>query len=117
MLEKIKILDLSRILAGPYCTQMLGDLGAQVIKVEHLRGDDTRSWGPPFFKSESAYFLGINRNKKSITLDFKTKKGLQIIKDLVIKSDVLVENYVPGKLDQLGLGYETLSKLNPRLIY
>jgi succinate---hydroxymethylglutarate CoA-transferase len=117
MLEKIKILDLSRILAGPYCTQMLGDLGAQITKIEHIKGDDTRNWGPPFFHSESAYFLAVNRNKKSVTLDFKSKKGLEILKKLVVESDVLVENYMPGKLDSLGLGYDEMKKLNPKLIY
>ncbi|KAF9354210.1 hypothetical protein BGX26_007962 [Mortierella sp. AD094] len=112
--------------AGPYCTQLLGDLGAEVIKIENPKGgDDTRSWGPPFAKNidpsdpaqESAYFLGVNRNKKSITVNIRSPEGRQLIHDLVKKVDVLVENYVPGKLDKMGLGYEELSKLNPRLIY
>ncbi|ORZ22894.1 CoA-transferase family III domain-containing protein [Lobosporangium transversale] len=113
--------------AGPYCTQLLGDLGAEVIKIENPKGgDDTRAWGPPFAKNmdpsdstppESAYFLGVNRNKKSITVNIRSVEGRQLIHDLVKKVDILVENYVPGKLDEMGLGYQELSKLNPRLIY
>ncbi|KAK9695812.1 hypothetical protein K7432_012788 [Basidiobolus ranarum] len=123
-LTGIKVLDLTRVLAGPYCTMLLGDLGAEIIKVERPKvGDDTRAWGPPYAtntdgtRGESAYFLSINRNKKSITVDFKTKQGLEIIHRLAKEADVLVENYVPGTLDRLGLGYEELSKLNPKLIY
>ncbi|ORX90532.1 CoA-transferase family III [Basidiobolus meristosporus CBS 931.73] len=103
---------------------LLGDLGAEIIKVERPKvGDDTRSWGPPYATNtdgtvgESAYFLSVNRNKKSITVDFKSKQGLEIVHRLAKEADVLVENYVPGTLDKLGLGYEELSKLNPRLIY
>ncbi|KAJ3193235.1 hypothetical protein HK101_005169, partial [Irineochytrium annulatum] len=92
---------------------ILGDLGAEVIKVENRTGgDDTRAWGPPFANGESAYFLGINRNKKSITVNFKKPEGVEII-----RRDVLVENFVPGKLDAMGLGYEALRKVNPRLVY
>ncbi|KAF9123098.1 hypothetical protein BGX30_001622 [Mortierella sp. GBA39] len=126
-LDGIRVLDLTRVLAGPYCTQLLGDLGAEVIKIENPRGgDDTRAWGPPFAKNidpsssatqESAYFLGVNRNKKSITVNIRTPQGRDLIHDLVKKCDVLVENYVPGKLDEMGLGYEQLRALNPRLIY
>lgn len=126
-LDGIRVLDLTRVLAGPYCTQLLGDLGAEVIKIENPKGgDDTRAWGPPFAKNidpsssttqESAYFLGVNRNKKSITVNIRSPQGRDLIHDLVKKCDVLVENYVPGKLDEMGLGYEQLRELNPRLIY
>ncbi len=123
-LSGVKVLDLTRVLAGPYCSMMLGDLGADVIKVEHPSGDDTRSWGPPFAVpldenevKESAYFLGVNRNKRSITVNFKTEQGLEIIKKLARRSDVLIENFIPGRLDELGLGYRELAKENPGLIY
>ncbi|KAJ1970376.1 hypothetical protein H4R35_005900 [Dimargaris xerosporica] len=133
-LEGLRVLDLTRILAGPYCTMLLGDLGADVIKVEHPRaGDDTRAWGPPFAcpndatshgssqagtdQGESAYFLGVNRNKRSIGLDLKTPQGQRVIHDLVQHCDVLVENYLPGKLASMGLGYDQLKDNNPRLIY
>ncbi|KAG0244712.1 hypothetical protein BGX31_008601 [Mortierella sp. GBA43] len=125
-LDGFRILDLTRVLAGPYCTQLLGDLGAEVIKIENPKGgDDTRAWGPPFAKNvdpsdpaqESAYFLGVNRNKKSITVNLRSEEGKQVIHDLVKKVDILVENYVPGKLDEMGMGYKELSALNPRLIY
>jgi len=87
-LTGIRVLDLTRILAGPLCTQYLGDLGAEIIKIENPKGgDDTRAWGPPFLGTESAYYLGINRNKKSICLDIKTKEGFKILKDLIKKSD------------------------------
>ncbi|KAF9294678.1 hypothetical protein BGZ88_003537 [Linnemannia elongata] len=123
-LDGIRVLDLTRVLAGPYCTQLLGDLGAEVIKVENPKGgDDTRAWGPPFAanpdgsETESAYFLSVNRNKKSITVNIRSEAGKQLIRDLVKKCDILVENYVPGKLAGMGLGYEDLSALNPGLIY
>jgi len=117
-LQGIRILDLSRILAGPYCTMILGDLGAEIIKVERPgTGDDTRTWGPPFSDGESAYFLCCNRNKKSIAIDLKNPSGVEIIKDFVKVSDVLTENFTPGLMKGFGLDYETLSKLNPRLIY
>ncbi|KAJ3245363.1 hypothetical protein HDU78_009463 [Chytriomyces hyalinus] len=118
-LHGIRILDLTRVLAGPFCTMILGDYGASVTKVESLSGDDTRKWGPPFAPgtSESSYFLGINRNKRSITIDFKQKEGLAILQKLAKNADVLIENFIPGKLDALGLGYQDLSKDNPGLIY
>ncbi|KAI8099360.1 CoA-transferase family III domain-containing protein [Halteromyces radiatus] len=126
-LAGIRVLDLTRVLAGPYCSMMLGDLGAEVIKIEHPKGgDDTRAWGPPFADNkdindntngESAYFLCANRNKKSVTVNMKTKGGRQLLHDLVRHSDILVENYLPGKLDSMGMGYEELSKINPKLIY
>jgi len=117
-LEGHRILDLSRVLAGPYCTMMLGDLGAEVIKVERPgAGDDTRAWGPPFVGGESAYYLCANRNKKSITVNLKSEKGREIIRQLAKSSDVLIENYKVGELTELGLGYENLRDLNPGLVY
>ena len=117
-LTGITVLDLSRVLAGPFCTMVLGDLGARVIKVEHPRtGDDSRAWGPPFVNRESAYFLSINRNKESIALDFKQPRGLAILKELIARADVLVENFRPGTLAHLGLEYESTSKQHPRLVY
>src|SRR5690625_1918331 len=117
-LHGIKILDLSRVLAGPYCTMILGDLGAEVIKVESpLNGDDTRKWGPPFKNEVSAYYLCANRNKKSITVDLKSKQGIKIIKELVKQSDVIINNFKTGTMNRFGLSYEELSKINKRLIY
>ncbi|XP_033757070.1 succinate--hydroxymethylglutarate CoA-transferase-like [Pecten maximus] len=117
-LDGIRVLDLSRVLAGPYCTMILADLGADVIKVERPGvGDDTRTWGPPFCGSESAYFLSVNRNKKSIAVDLKKKNGQEIVQKLVSQCDVMVENYIPGKLEKMGLGYSQLAATNPSLIY
>jgi formyl-CoA transferase/CoA:oxalate CoA-transferase len=117
-LEGIKVLDLSRALAGPYCTMMLADMGAEVIKIEMPgRGDDSRSWGPPFVEGESAYFQSINRNKKSITLNMKSDKSTEIVHKLIKQSDVLVENFRPGAMERLGLGYEQVKAMNPRIIY
>jgi formyl-CoA transferase len=117
-LEGFQVLDLSRVLAGPYCAMMLGDLGAEVIKVERPgTGDDTRAWGPPFTGGESAYYLCANRNKKSITVNLKTSAGQDIIRQLARSSDVLIENYKVGELAALGLGYEHLKLLNPQLVY
>ncbi|GIY20143.1 succinate--hydroxymethylglutarate CoA-transferase [Caerostris darwini] len=117
-LTGIRILDLTRILAGPFCTMLLGDLGAEIIKIENPDGgDETRNWGPPFINGESAYFLSVNRNKKSIAIDIKTAQGRDLIKKIAIKSDVLVENFVPGKLSSFGLDYENLNKVAPHLIY
>lgn len=117
-LSGYRVLDLSRVLAGPYCTMILGDLGAEIIKVERPgSGDDTRSWGPPFKGQEAVYFLTVNRNKKSIAVDIKTRKGQNIIRQLASKCDVLVENYIPGKLAQYNLGYDQLKTECPRLIY
>src|SRR5262245_43861578 len=111
------VLDLTRVLSGPYCTMLLADMGARVIKVEQPgKGDDTRGWGPPFIDGESAYFLSINRNKESITLDFKTREGRRVLDDLIARSDVLVENFRPGTLDKIGLGYRVLATQHPRLI-
>lgn len=117
-LAHIKVLDLSRVLAGPTCTMVLGDLGAEIIKVERPQsGDDTRTWGPPFTNGESTYYLSCNRNKKSITLNLKSKRGQEIATTLAAASDVLVENLLPGALDEFGLGYDALKQINPRLIY
>ena len=117
-LEGVRVLDLSRVLAGPYATMVLGDLGADVLKVEHpVRGDDTRHWGPPFAGGESAYFLSVNRNKRSIGVDLKDQKGLERVKTLAAGADVLIENWRRGALEKLGLGYEALREENPDLIY
>jgi crotonobetainyl-CoA:carnitine CoA-transferase CaiB-like acyl-CoA transferase len=117
-LDGITVLDLTRVLSGPYCTMLLADMGARVIKVEQPgKGDDTRAWGPPFLEGESAYFLSINRNKESVTLDFKHPDGRALLEQLIAKADVLVENFRPGILSRLGLDYEALSKKYPRLIY
>ena len=117
-LDGITVLDLTRVLSGPYCTMLLADMGARVIKVEQPhKGDDTRAWGPPFLEGESAYFLSINRNKESVTLDFKHREGRALLEQLLGRADVLVENFRPGTLTRLGLDYETLSKDYPRLIY
>src|SRR5579862_3714416 len=100
-LEGVTVLDLTRVLSGPYCTMLLGDMGARVIKVEQPgKGDDTRGWGPPFVDGESAYFLSVNRNKESVTLDFKKPEGRRLLDRLVDRADVLVENFRPGTLDK-----------------
>jgi crotonobetainyl-CoA:carnitine CoA-transferase CaiB-like acyl-CoA transferase len=117
-LAGVRILDLSRVLAGPWCTMTLGDLGAEVIKIEQPgRGDDTRRWGPPYVEDEAAYFLCANRNKKSVEVDLATPEGQAIIRELALEADVLVENFKAGGLEKYGLGYAALSELNPRLIY
>ena len=125
LLSHIRVLDLSRVLAGPWSSQILADLGADVIKVERPgRGDDTRAWGPPFLKQadgtdteEGGYFVAANRGKRSITLDLQTPEGQEIVRKLAAESDVVLENYKVGTLDRLGLGYKDLSKINPALIY
>jgi formyl-CoA transferase len=116
-LQNIRVLDLSRVLAGPYCTMVLGDLGAEVIKVEPPEGDETRAWGPPFAGGESAYYLCVNRNKRGMVVNLKTEEGKNILRDLAMQSDVLVENFRPGTLKKFGLDFETLHELNPRLVY
>lgn len=123
-LSHLRVLDLSRVLAGPWASQMLGDLGAEVIKIEHPeRGDDTRGWGPPYLKDEagnaveSAYFLCANRNKKSVALDMATAEGQAYIRALAMQSDILIENFKVGGLLKYGLDYASLAQLNPRLIY
>lgn len=116
-LENIKVIDLTRVLAGPYATMILGDLGAEIIKVEMPnKGDDSRAFGP-YVNNESAYFMSLNRNKRSITINLKSEKGKEIFLELVKKADVLVENFRPGTMEKLGLGYDYLSTINPKLIY
>jgi len=118
VLEGIKVLDLTRFLAGPYCSMILADLGAEVIKVERPgTGDGSRQWGPPFIQGESAYFLSINRNKKSITLNLQSEKGKTILHKMAASCDILIENFRPGTAQRLGADYATLSKINPKLIY
>jgi len=117
-LDGIRVLDLTRVLSGPFCTMMLADQGADVVKVEIPgRGDDSRHVGPPFQNGESAFFVSINRNKKSITLNLKHEGGVNLLKQLAEHADVLVENYRPGVAAKLGVDYATLSEVNPRLIY
>jgi formyl-CoA transferase len=117
-LDGIRVLDLSRHLAGPYCGMMLGDLGAEVIKIERPGvGDESRRWGPPFFGGESAYYLCCNRNKQSLTLNLKHERGATLARELARGSDVVIENFRVGVLDQLGVGYEDLKAINPRLVY
>lgn len=124
-LGHLRVLDLSRVLAGPWCTQNLADMGADVIKIEKPgEGDDTRHWGPPFFADaagmptdNACYFAACNRNKRSVTVDMATPEGQEIIRELACQSDVLVENFKTGGLARYGLDYESLRQLNPRLIY
>ena len=117
-LEGIRVIDLSRIVVGPYCTMVLGDMGAEVIKIETPGiGDETRMWGPPFKGGESAYYISLKKNKRGLTLNIKKEKGKEILRKLIAQSDVLVENYRLGTLEKLGFGYESLKQINPRLIY
>jgi crotonobetainyl-CoA:carnitine CoA-transferase CaiB-like acyl-CoA transferase len=117
-LAGITVLDLTRVLSGPYCTMQLADMGARVIKIEHPDGgDDTRHWGPPFVNGESTYFLSINRNKESVTLDFNAAGGRAVLDRLLARVDVLVENFRPGTLAKRGLDYASLAPSHPRLIY
>ena len=117
-LDDLLVIDLTRALAGPYCTLMLGDLGARVIKIETPEGgDDTRGWGPPFINGESSYFLGINRNKESLTLNLKHPDGQQVLRRLIERADVLVENFRAGIMERFGFGYPAVHAANPRLVY
>lgn len=124
-LTGIRVLDLTRVLAGPWCTQNLADLGAEVIKIERPgAGDDTRAWGPPYLKNESgentseaAYYLSANRNKLSVALDIASERGAALVRELALKSDILVENFKVGGLRKYGLDYDSLKEVNPRLIY
>jgi crotonobetainyl-CoA:carnitine CoA-transferase CaiB-like acyl-CoA transferase len=117
-LSGIKVLDLTRIVSGPFATMLLGDLGAEIIKIEEpVSGDESRTYGPPFVNGESSYFLSINRNKKSCAINLKTPEGISLIRELALKSDVLIENFRPGTLKKFGLSYEELKKQNPGLIY
>lgn len=117
-LSGMLVLDFSRVLAGPYCTMLLADLGAEVLKVERPgRGDGTRQWGPPWVGGESSYYLSVNRNKKSITINLKSEKGRKLVRQLARQADVLLENFRPGTMEEWGLGYEELREANPSLIY
>lgn len=117
-LSGVKVLDISRVLTGPFCTMLLSDLGAEVIKIEMPgEGDETRSWGPPYLEGESAYYLSINRNKKSVTLNIKSKEGLKILMDLAAKCDVILENFLPGTVKRLGVDYDSIRSVNPEIIY
>ena len=124
-LAGLRVLDLSRVLAGTWCSQLLADMGAEVIKLERPgRGDDTRSWGPPYLKDrdgrdtpDAAYFLAANRGKQSVTVDFTRPEGQALVRELAAVSDVLLENFKVGDLARYGLGYEDLSAINPRLVY
>jgi formyl-CoA transferase len=115
-LTGVVVLDLSKVLAGPYCTMILGDLGADVIKVEHPAGDETRRWGPPFIAGESAYYLAVNRNKRSVVADLKAERGNALVRSIARRADVLVENFLPGSLERCGLSLADLRAVNPRLI-
>src|SRR5258708_18951835 len=117
-LDGLLVLDFSRVLAGPYCTMQLADLGARVIKIEQPgRGDDTRSWGPPFVGRESAYFLSVNRNKQSLALDLKHERARPVLDALLARADIVVENFRPGTMERLGLGYGEVSARHPRMVY
>jgi crotonobetainyl-CoA:carnitine CoA-transferase CaiB-like acyl-CoA transferase len=117
-LSGTRVIDLTRALAGPYCTLLLGDMGADVVKIELPgSGDETRQWGPPFLAGESSYFMSVNRNKRSVTLDLKSPQGLEALRRLVERADVLVENFRPGTMERLGLTYEQAHALNPSLVY
>src|SRR5437762_3413784 len=117
-LAGLLVADLTQNVAGPYCTQILGDMGAQVVKVERPgRGDDSRAWAPPYWGRESAAFMSVNRNKRSLALDMKAPAGRAILERLVARADVLVQSLRAGVLDELGLGWEPARRLNPRLVY
>src|SRR5436305_1116431 len=118
-LDGVRVLDLSRVLAGPFCAQLLADLGADVVKVERPpRGDDTREWGPPFLPDDgpSAYYVSCNRGKRSLVLDLASREGREVLDDLIRAADVLIENFLPASLEKLGLSAERLAALNPRLV-
>ena len=118
-LQEILILDFTRAVAGPFCTMMLGDLGARVIKIEEAQaGDETRQWGPPFLEGgESTYFLSMNRNKESVAVNLKSEAGLRLVRSIAARADVVIENFRPGVAERLGIGYAALSALNARLVY
>ncbi len=117
-LNGIRVVDLSRILAGPYCSMLLSDFGADVIKIENPdKGDDTRAYGPPFVDGESVYFLSVNRGKRSLALDLKSAKGREVLTKLIRRSDVLLENFRRDFLRSIGFGYDDVARLNPKIIY
>ena len=115
--DKIKVVDLTRTLAGPFCTMLMGDMGAEVVKIEEpSNGDETRHW-TPFVNGESTQFLTFNRNKRSLSVNLKEPEGIKIVQDLAAEADVMIESFRAGTLDRLGLGYEAIKKLNPGLVY
>ncbi|HEY3997426.1 MAG TPA: CaiB/BaiF CoA-transferase family protein [Candidatus Xenobia bacterium] len=117
-LEGIRVLDLSRVLAGPFCSMLMSDMGADIVKIEEPgQGDDTRRFGPPFINGQSAYFLSVNRNKRSLAMDMKAPEAKAVLRTLVERSDVLLENFRPGTAARLGLGWEEVHAINPRLVY
>ena len=117
-LKGVRVIDLTRIIAGPYCSMILGDLGAEIIKIEQPKiGDESRAWGPPWVKEMSAYFISINRNKKSLTLNLKHPQGIEIFKGLAKQADVVLENFRPGTMEEMGLGCDVLQGINPKLVY
>jgi formyl-CoA transferase len=117
-LHGLRVLDLTRALAGPFCSMMLGDMGADIIKIEQPGiGDNSRAWGPPFQAGESSYFLSVNRNKRSVALNLRDPRGAEVLRRLVVQSDILLENFVPGTLDRLGFSYEACRAIRPELIY
>ncbi len=117
-LTGVRVVDLTRVMSGPYCTMMLADMGADVIKIEQPgKGDDTRGWGPPFIDGESAYYLAVNRNKRSMTIDLKSEAGRDIVERLISGADVVVENFSPGTAQRLGLGYEQMKEFRPDIVY
>src|SRR5437868_11046387 len=118
VLDGVTVLDFSRAVAGPYCTMLLADYGADVVKLERPGvGDDTRAWGPPFVGGESAYFLSVNRNKESLALDLKQPRAARVLRALIGRADVIVENFRPGTMARLGLSYDETRTVNPRAIY
>ena len=116
-LEGIRVLDLSRMLPGPYCTMMLGDLGAEVIKIEEVKTGDPTRHSPPKVGTQGAAFRQVNRNKKSIAIDLKNSEGRDIFLKLCLSADVVIEQFRPGVVDRLGIGYNTVSEINPRIVY
>ena len=117
-LDGIRILDLSRVVSGPFCTMLPGDLGAEIIKIEEPRhGDESRTFGPPFVGGESAYYLSVNRNKRSCAVNLKDPEGIHLVKQLAARFDVVIENFRPGTMERLGLDYQTLRAANPGLVY
>lgn len=117
-LSGLKVIDLTRVLGGPYCTMILSDHGAEVIKVEPPHGDEVRDWGPPFHEGDASYFIGVNRNKRAMSVDLRKPEGQAIIFRLLVNADILIENFKPGDMEGWGLGYhEVLSKQFPRLVH
>ena len=116
-LSGLKVIDCTRVLGGPFCSQWLGDHGADVIKVEPPQGDETRGWGPPFKDGAASYFIGVNRSKRGIALDLRQPDGREVLHRLLAEADVLIENFKTGTMEKWGIGYDTLSARYPRLIH